>query len=225
MSQPAEKELSQFQEPLNLYEKVIPGALGVSNNDFFSRSNKTYKKYFEAWIASLFSRGFSGLVKPCEVRVCVNKGKEAFPDFEIRVDGHVHEFELTEVQLPKRKRGDEYIKGIGPRGKFAGLEETARYICDGVKKKANMNYNPSPHLLVYVNFQVAKEVDLKRVREVCRPYYSKFKSIWLLWAVSIAQLFASNDFGQVCEEWSEIPGYREECGKWMGVLEVSKEYG
>ena len=214
-----DKELSEFQEPLRLYKKVIPEALQIPDDIFFSRSNETYQKYREAWYASLFGRGFFSLVNPCKLRICIN---EEFPDFQMRVGGHVYDFEHTEVNFRGRKRGLEYIEREKDpfRGfpvKPANIEEAAEWICGAVKVKTDKRYSTPPHLLVCVNFEVRTRVDLKRVRELCAPHRSEFKSIWLLWKVSIAQVFASNEFGTVCEGWSEIPGYRKECEKRMGL--------
>jgi hypothetical protein len=60
-------------------------------------------------------------------------------------------------------------------------------------------------------------LDLAWVREMCQPYGLKFQSIWLLWQVWIAQMFPSNAFGHACHAWCEIPGYRQESEKQMGI--------
>lgn len=219
MAQPGRKELSEFQDPLKLYEKVTPEALGIPNKDFFARPNERYQKYREVYHASLFGRGFFKLVEPCELRMCV---EEQFPDFQMRVGDHVYDFEHTEIDFPGRKRGDEYIQQendplCGFPFKPANPEEAAAWISYGLKVKADKRYSIPYHLLASVNFEVKAGIDLKRVRQLCRPYRSQFESIWLLWSVFLIQLFASNHFGLVCGEWNEIPGYREESKKRMGI--------
>jgi hypothetical protein len=175
--------------------------------------------YREAWAASLFARGFSRIVKPCVVRLIVN---DTYPDFEIKVENRIHPFEFTEAQIPKRRRGDEYKRKMvdplyGPPARVVNVEEAAMWICNKIKRKFDKKYKPEPNLLVYVNFQVGKNLDLDRVRDVCEPYKSAFKSVWLLWSVSIAQVFPGEDFQQACRVLSEIPSYREECENHMGI--------
>jgi len=208
-------------KPSMLYAKVTPDSLGIPNDVFFTSSSSEYQKYREAWAASLFARGFSDLIKPCEVRLVVN---DSFPDFEIKVENSIHPFEFTEAQVPeyKHKRGDYYKKKktdplLGPLAIYANVEEAATWICDKLKKKFEKKYRPKPNLLIYANFQVAKKLDLDQVRKVCEPYRPEFKSVWLLWAVTIAQVFPGEDFYQACSAWSEIPGYRKECEKRMGI--------
>ncbi len=211
-----ERELSRFQDPSILHAKLSPESLEIPNKIFFSGPELMYQKLREGWVASLFARGFSNLIKPCEVRMCYG---ENFPDFEIRADSSVLPFECTEVLELERRRGDEYKSDTVPHEfllRFADPDEAARRISACVGSKANRHYAPKPHLLVYVNFWVANRIDLNRVRESCDGHRPSFKSLWLLWAFSIAQVFSNEDLGDVCRTWNEIPGYREECEQKMG---------
>lgn len=214
MVPPSAEELARFQEPERLYEKVIPESLGIKNAVFFNRSDSQYQKYREAWAASLFARGFSANVQPCKVRVLA---KDSFPDLEVQVPQRTYSFELGEALNLERKRGDEYANKQGPPGKFASPVETADWISSEVKKKAAKRYNPPPNLLVYVNFLVADGFDLELVRGACRAYCGNFPSLWLLWVYSIVQLFPHRDFPNACENWTEIPGYREEVERKEGI--------
>ncbi len=214
MSDLSLQDLSRFQKPATLYAKVTPESLKIPNDLFFTSSDRRYQMYREAWAASLFARGFSDLVKQCEVRLLIN---DRFPDFEILLEGHIYPFEFAEAQEEERRRGKEYTTGHKPSVKWADIELAAQWICQAVKKKAHKCYKPEPNLLIYVNFKIAKSIDLKLVRKLCTPHRSAFKSIWLLFAVSIAQVFSGKDFDQACREWSKIPGYLEESKKRMGI--------
>lgn len=221
MSELNAHELSRFHDPEEMHAKVIPETLGIQNDVFFRGSDPKYQKFREAWAASLLTRGLFAYIGPCEVRLYDGD----FPDFEIQARKTIHQFEFTEVLELGYRRGDEYGERKTDRVRakdvrFAHVEEAAEWICEGIQKKAKKRYGPSVHLLVYADFWVSDAVDLGSVRRRCRRYKPAFKSMWLLFGIGIAQLFPSDDFGEICQEWSEIPGYLEESKRRMGIKDV-----
>lgn len=212
MGEPSKEELTRFKDPLELWKKVQPEALGVPEDEFFNRSNQEYQRYRDAWAASLFARGFYAHVSQCAVRLVLHPD---VADFQIEVSQKFFDFQLVEVLPPDYKRGKEYAQmKAGPESripsKLADINEGPKWIAEMLNKKAKKRYQPTPHVLLYADFEVAVKLYIDRVRKLCRPRRCDFKSIWILWAWAIVQLFPSHDFADLCQNWSEIPGYMEE---------------
>jgi hypothetical protein len=146
----------------------------------------------EAYAAAKFTM-IRAQVRPCKVRL-IDPATE-FPDFEIRFDDAIEQFEQTEADREGRRRGDEYSEADRrvASGAPAGLrhydpnEEMAaapQAISVALGCKAKKHYQPRPNLLVYVNFPTDNGrpplTDFQAVQLV-EPYRETFLSIWLLW--------------------------------------------
>ena len=95
--------LSQWQAPRDMeayYDKVNDD---MGSCDLFNHTGVGFLT--EACAAAVFAR-----LRDARVVRLVD---DVWPDFEIQIDGSVERFELTEADLPERKRGDEYREGIG----------------------------------------------------------------------------------------------------------------
>jgi hypothetical protein len=165
-----------------------PGS--VPGNLLFNKP--ALKPLREAYAAAKFTM-IRAQVRPCKVRL-IDPATE-FPDFEIRFDDAIEQFEQTEADREGRRRGDEYSEADRrvASGAPAGLshcdpdEEMAaapQAISAALECKAKKHYQPRPHLLVYVNFPTDNGrpplKDLQAVQLV-EPYRASFLSIWLLW--------------------------------------------
>jgi len=129
---------------------------------------------------------------PCSIRLV----KNTFPDFELRFDERIEQFELTEADaIEGRQRGKEYRKAAAERA--AGLRPPAepfdaserqraalRTIPIAIERKAAKHYRPAPHLLIYINcaplfgrLPLTEEPAI----QIVTPWGERFVSIWLLW--------------------------------------------
>lgn len=178
---------TQWWEPEELFRavqchnNVVPGEVLFNNPQL--------KPLHEAYVAALFSK-IRGQGHTTQVKLSA----EEFPDFILRLDNELHEFEITEADRPDRKRGKEYreaatnaMNGIKPELKLydPDEEEVAALpaIAEAIKRKASKCYNPLPHLLIYVNFSLYRDLPLTDMQadELTHAWREKFASIWLLW--------------------------------------------
>jgi len=119
---------------------------------------------------------------------------DVWPDFEIEIDGSVEQFELTEADLPERRRGEEYREGIGEveeveEGWSADVERVPTIIRQRVERKVAKRYPGRRNLLVYLNvwFPLFGQDDKFRLRiEDCfvsasEPAKNAFEQVWILW--------------------------------------------
>lgn len=157
-----------------------------------SRFKSELKPLREAWAAAKFAT-IRGQGRACDVRLA--DPVTVFPDFEIRLDGVIEQFEQTEADRDGRRRHAEYkeVDRRAAAGEAARLkhydpdEEMAaapQAISIALEHKAKKHYQPRPHLLVYVNFPTDNGrpplKDLQAVQLV-ELYRETFRSIWLLW--------------------------------------------
>jgi hypothetical protein len=157
-----------------------------------SRFKSELKPFREAWAAAKFAT-IRGQGRACDVRLV--DPATVFPDFQIRLDGVIEQFEQIEADREGRRRHAEYKESDrrAAAGETAGLkhddpdEEMAaapQAISIALECKAKKHYRPQPHLLVYVNFPTDNGrpplKDLQAVQLV-EPYRETFLSIWLLW--------------------------------------------
>ncbi len=150
------------------------------------------KSLREAWAGAKFAI-IRGQRRVCEVRL--EDPATEFPDFKIRLDGTIEQFELTEADHEGRRRGDEYREAAQrvASGLTAGLKHydpdeaiaaAPSAISTAIKRKSAKHYGQNPHLLVYVNFPTDNgKLPLKDLQAVqlVEPYRETFLSIWLLW--------------------------------------------
>lgn len=97
--------------PDDLLLKYLSIRATVPDDIFYNKP--MYRKVMEFWCAAQFARGYEKHVAPCAVWVHDGDAQTYF-DFQLETKEQRQDFQLTEVLLPGRKRGDEYRTG-GPK--------------------------------------------------------------------------------------------------------------
>lgn len=180
-------ELCVWQSPdkMKRHAEDLRDELGSVN--FFNQAGLEFIR--DAWSAGAFgiARGIS------EVRLI----EGAWPDFEIRNEGSLEEFELVEADLPERRRGDEYkesaarsipgeplIEEYPVEQWIADAEQAPFAIKRAAVKKAKKCYSKGAHLLIYLNiseFGIRQSEIEKSFSEATAPAKDAFQSVWILW--------------------------------------------
>lgn len=164
-----------------LLHKVRETRASVDAADFFS--SPKFKKTQELWCAAHFCAGLELVSGPYRIWIS-ERDEQTDSDFELEVGQKRIPFQITEVQTPARRRGDEYRgRAEGPwtdEDRELGTVEGAEWIRAAIAKKADRYSHPDTlNLLVYLNFPARSQqyVDL-----VARTHQeaSRFASVWLL---------------------------------------------
>jgi hypothetical protein len=154
----------------------------VEPREFFSRPK--HKKTQEIWCAAHFGRHYAHGIGPCHVLI-EDHDEQTDADFEFEAAGGVHPFQITEVQAPGRRRGDEYKKEAVSKTTLEdwsdGTENGPGWIRDGIEKKLQHYAGRVSHLnlLVYLNFP-AYDQQFIDIRNACTDVAAPFASVWLL---------------------------------------------
>ncbi|MBU1343946.1 MAG: hypothetical protein KKE44_20350, partial [Proteobacteria bacterium] len=185
--------ITKFFSPKELegyYKKLTKE---VSSTDFFTKP--LHSKTQEIWCAAYFGKGYHRNIKPCSIGIDEIDLQEDF-DFTIKVGDHEFPFQLTEIQEPNRRRGDEYKNGNYQEWEYEnwepGTENGPIWIREAIQKKIGKFYS-EPHklnLLVYVNFS-AWEHNYKTIIEETKDLYDVFASIWLMNGNAICSLYST----------------------------------
>ncbi|MBX3088883.1 MAG: hypothetical protein KF853_11735 [Rhodocyclaceae bacterium] len=153
----------------------------VTAREFFN--SPAHKKTQELYCAARFAQALSR-VRDCWVLVS-DVDEQTDADFHLEVAGHLLPFQITEVQIPGRRRGDEYKQDMLPRTTLeswdSGTEQGAIWIREAVQKKLD-RYGGNVaelNLLVYANFQ-AYEHDFEEMCHVSKDAASKFATVWVV---------------------------------------------
>jgi hypothetical protein len=161
--------------------KVRETRAHVDAAEFFS--SPRFKKTQELWCAAHFCAGLEVVSGP--YRIWASEADEQTDvDFELEVAQTRLPFQITEVQTPGRRRGDEYRgRSEGPwtdEDRDRGTVEGAEWIRAAIAKKAARYSRPEDlNLLVYVNFPAwDQEYPDLAVRTTTEA--SRFASCWLL---------------------------------------------
>ncbi len=154
----------------------------VSPREFFSRPK--HQKTQEIWCAAHFGRHYAHCLGPCHILI-EDHDEQTDADFEFQTAGVVHPFQVTEVQAPGRRRGDEYKREASTKATLEdwseGTENGPRWIRAGIEKKLQKYGGRVSHLnlLVYLNFP-AYDQQYIDIRDACIDVASPFASVWLL---------------------------------------------
>ena len=168
--------------PDELYAKFrrIHDAAGPKR--FFN--SPEHKKTQELWCAAQFGRAFLANLGPCSLLIS-DQDEQTDADFHLEVAGILHPFQITEVQIPNRRRGDEYrsenVKGATLESWDSGTVQGTVWVREAIQKKYD-RYGRSVselNLLVYVNFP-AYEHDYEELCRVAGDSAKEFASVWLL---------------------------------------------
>jgi len=172
----------QRYSPDELYEKFRTAHDAAGTEDFFNRPE--HKKTQEQWCAAQFGRTYLANVGGCSILIS-DKDEQTEADFYLEVSGARHSFQITEVQPPGRRRGDEYkggkSKGATLESWDTGTENGPAWIYQAVKKKHDRYGGDVKglNLLVYANF-TAYEHDYDDIRRAVGELATRFASVWVL---------------------------------------------
>lgn len=168
--------------PDELYAKFRQIHDAAGPKKFFN--SPEHKKTQELWCAAQFGRAFLSNLGSCTLLVA-DHDEQTDVDFCLEVAGVRHPFQITEVQVPDRRRGDEYkneaLKGATLESWDSGTAQGASWVREAIQKKYDRyGGNVSAlNLLVYVNFP-AYEHDYEEIRQVTGDLAKEFASVWLL---------------------------------------------
>jgi len=180
----------------------------VTTTEFFIRPSAG--RIRELWCAAQFATGFEQHIGECWIRF----EEDQDYDFLLEVAGDQHPFQVTEVQQPGRKRGDEY-RAVENGAPTLGLEDwepgTAlgnTWIRAGIEKKLDRYGEVSQlHLLVYANF-FAYERRFEDLAAACAEVAARFASCWVITGDAICSLKVDPSIGGIpagfwgrIEEW------------------------
>lgn len=180
-------EFEQWQEPaemLSHYERISSRMTG---EEFFKQPGIHFVR--EAWVAATLG----DLRSVDEVRLI--PGRDLWPDFELRHNGKVDQWEVTEADIPERQRGQEYRDDpLLPGDRVLGLDHPENYITraefapvairNACTRKASKEYSGSASLLVHLNisdFGARHDEILRSLGEATAPAKDKFKEVCVLW--------------------------------------------
>lgn len=167
--------------PNELYARFKEAHDVVSPREFFNCP--AHKKTQELYCAARFGQALSQ-VHDCWLLVA-DGDEQTEADFHLEVVGKVMPFQITEVQLPGRRRGDEYKQEALPQATLeswdSGAEHGPAWIRDAVQKKHDRYGGDVAglNLLVYANFQ-AYEHDFEEICRATTDVASKFASVWVV---------------------------------------------
>lgn len=159
---------------------AIRSSISVEN---FFRSPK-HQKTQELWCAAHFSKAYEKHLEACSVLIADHDNQTDI-DFELEVKGENYPFQITEVQAPSRRRGDDYKGSSNPvihNWEWdEGTQNGVPWINNAITKKfckyggdvANLN------LLIYLNFQ-ARQMQYETICQEMSNVAPNFASIWLL---------------------------------------------
>lgn len=178
----------------------------VTAREFFN--NPKHQKAREQWCEAHFSQGYAKHLGPCAVLVD-RPDPQNDVNFYLEVDGEAHEFQVTEVQEPGRRRGAEFkrtsVSETRDEDWSLGTEQGPEWIRAAIEKKL-IRYGGSVqrlNLLVYVNFP-AYEVNYTDVRQRIASVAGPFASVWLLTGDAMACV-KSNVRLATLDAWLGIP--------------------
>jgi hypothetical protein len=173
----ARKALEQWQTPEQFVSKVESFAPLVKSSVLFNKPNAQF--LLDAIPIAEFSKH-----RPLKsIRLAEQHDSEA------KDDTGTFDIEVTEIQEPGRRRGDEYRCGVPAltHSEFdPNLGKTiASQLAKGVQKKADRKYGSKPLLLIYLNIstggRLGNEVEAA-IKEERRKHAIAFREICVLWA-------------------------------------------
>jgi hypothetical protein len=204
---PMPRKNDNYREPLNLLNEVEEENEKIPKEVFFN--DPGHQKDTEKWCASVFGLGYSQYCKKCVVKVNDSK-RDMSPDFFLKVNSQVFEFEITEVQKEGRKRG-KYFKDLKNNLYLTEeykpehcRQEGPRWIYEAIKRKASKCYENSGNLniLVYANLDT-ENLDRNGILSRSEEFSGTFASIWIITNLQICSIFSNDILGKI-DDFKEI---------------------
>lgn len=174
-------------------------AHAIPRNTFFRQGGLTFLR--DAWIASRVACALPSDM----VRLVVSQR----PDFEIRIEGQMQQFEATEADIENRRRGDEPddpCLQMDPvenwRRRFEAIPAALDRV---VAKKLKKDYPPEVNIAIYVNlgcYGAYVKEGLPVLRDHTAAAREKFKGVYVLWEGSLYKFWED---GNPCfEKWQYV---------------------
>jgi len=183
--------LARWREPTDTEQYVEDVNDYMGSKDFFNQAGVEFLR--DAWAAAKFANKR----RAKEVRLVAEK----WPDFELRLNGQVEQFECVEADVPDRRRGDEYRKMedlAGPDGFLveddpvedwiARAKKVPEALRAAVEKKVGKRYAGKARLLIYLNineFGVCQQEIESSFQYVTERARDNFEATWILWKEKI----------------------------------------
>ncbi len=192
-------------KPDELFEKYRRIRAATSDEVFFNRPE--YKRTQELWCAAHFANAYDRYLAPCMVLIDEST-MNSDADFDLETAGKILPFQVSEVQEPGRRRGDEYKQPENLRPTYdlsRGSVLGPQWVRDGIQKKVEKRYAnaQSLNLLIYLNFQ-AWEQQYFDIRNACAKATEGFSSVWLLNGNTMCVIKPSPELSAF-EGWLVIP--------------------
>ena len=192
-------------KPDELFEKYRRIRVATADEEFFGRPE--HKRTQELWCAAHFAKAYNQYLAPCMVLIDEST-TNSDTDFDLEIAGKVFPFQVSEVQEPGRRRGDEYKQPehLRPTHDLSrGSALGPQWVRDGIQRKAAKRYADaqSLNLLIYLNFS-AWEQQYHDIRNACAEAVDSFGSVWLLNGNTMCVIKPSPDLSSF-EGWLVIP--------------------
>jgi len=191
--------------PADLLAKFRAIRNAVDASAFFSEPK--YTKARELWCAGHFASGLELLGGPYTVWVS-DRDEQTDTDFELEVADLRLAFQVTEVQEPGRRRGDEYRSrspGSWEEEDWTpGTEHGLQWVRAAIEKKAKRYAQThSLNLLVYLNFPAWDQQYVDVVQQTSSAAVP-FQSVWLLNGNALCHVKAHSALPSL-DGWLVIP--------------------
>lgn len=197
--------------PRELVEAHNATRSGVAATTFFS---PRFQKQREWYCAGHFALAYEVTVAPCAVAFQEpDHGNHI--DFFLESNSGCHEFQITEVQEPGRRRGDEYrstqgVRHVDEQEMIEAAEKGPDWISAAIQRKRGAYAGDLSrlNLLVYVNFW-ARGLNYERIVAAVPHQANDFGSIWLITGNLFCSLKGSALLGNV-SDWRPTPAVTSE---------------
>lgn len=189
---------SDYYDPLVLLEIAERENKKIPNDRFFN--DPKYQKSMEMWCAAVFGVGFNQFRGECEIKL----HKAGAPDFFLKFNEQIFEFELTEVLAEGRKRGKEFKElknnfcDAIPYKPAMGAQEGPKWIKEAIKRKIGKNYSNKStlNLLIYANFH-ADNLLREKILDETKELNNFFSSIWIMTNLHVCSLYSNQAIGEI----------------------------
>jgi hypothetical protein len=174
------RELSVASKPDRYRARVEEIHQTIGAETFFNQGGIEFLR--DAWVASLVAIALAAET------VRLWEGER--PDFEAVIDGKARRFEVTEADMPGRRRGDEYRGSLGGteddpvsewRRRFDAIDPSVRAV---VEKKLTKEYGSDVSLVVLVNlgcYRAYLDEGVPVLSAATAAAKDKFQEVFALW--------------------------------------------
>ena len=163
--------------------------------DLFNQGGLAFLR--DAWIAAEFAQ----IREAGHVRLVA----DTWPDFELKKNSQIEQFEAVEADAPERRRGDEFRDGIWEIKQdtmedwIARAEQAPAWLEFACRKKANKRYDPRANLIIYLNLSEhgirQKEVE-SSFPTATAAVKNSFDAVWVLWKKQAYLVWKSGEASQ-----------------------------